>query len=202
MKSAITQERAQSLLGPHLPALGGCFLKAEQDWLTVLGADVRKDCSDTLKAMWYWNRAHVHAKAAFAGISAVRPFQLGGVRFLSVADEVWVRLKKGTDHKGTVGYPTEQRLTLSSQGHLEQSEEWEQATFDWGGPRPILVAGYILDPFGRIKELFIAHPVGERNNAWDFPIGMDAALAFQLPAAEPETPAVASTQPSVRLKVE
>jgi hypothetical protein len=196
---AISKERAESLLGPYLPAFGRCLLAAEEDWLSMVTAEARKDLTATLKARFYWERANHHTRTAFVG-EETRLFSYCGIPFVEIGDEAWIRFKKmhGAD-KSTVGYPTVQRQTFESQGHLG----WEalEIPFPWGGARPMLVCGYVLDGFGRIGALYVAYPNGPKN-AYDIPISLGEATAFKMPSAAPRTPTVLTTLPDVRRRAE
>lgn len=199
---AIPRDRAESLLGLHLPAFGGCFIEAEKDWDSGVETRIRINASDSWKARLYWERANFHARLTFAQVPGARLLTYGGVPMVEIDDEVWVRFKKMQGNHTTVGYPTVQRLTFASQGHLGWgASEVEQLAFAWGGPRPILVCGYVLDPMGRIGGLYMSHPAGVLQNAYDFPIPMAEATTFTLPAEEPQTP-LASPLPIVRRRAE
>ena len=140
MNNLLTEEAAETLLAPHLPAIGNCLREA----VGRFKADraLTGPVSTRTRASNVHDYATEAAERIFDGVPGIELARDHGFLVIVVEDTAVIRFKKLTDRLATHGIATRQARLWDAQEPIPGLPQ-----------RTHLVAGYVLDDLGEIQRL-------------------------------------------------
>lgn len=166
----LSQFEAETIIKPYENLFIECVLPAWRKYWSQNFDDIRHAFTPRTRANIMHDLMILNAQDKFAGIKNVKLHHIGGVFFIEINRNIFLRFKKLNENKMPSNIPTQQTRKLLYQEELPGML-----------PHPtILVVGYELNRFQiDIRAVTITCPNGS-TNAWDFELNMTSGEILEV----------------------